>query len=398
MRSLTFASAGVSVSLSTNLPTPVSLPPPKLPDAPNVQPTNRHDTLVQHHTDSPNLLLNDVHPFFDINGDAHLFSSHSRQRVSRAILNGWAGSTVKRYSGSIRQFIRFCDAEGIPENMRFPADEFVLCAFAASSAGIHAGSTPRARLSALKAWHIAHNIQWKGSARLRYVLNGVHNLAPLGSRHPPRPPITAKMISQLVDHLDLDSPLDAAVAACATTAFWGQCRLGELLPLSFSNSLTTPFPTRSSFKRSVHNPLSCILHLPRTKTHHHGQDVVLVDQPIPSNPITLLKRQLRINNPPNDSHLFLYISSNGLTPMTKPIFLQRCNEIWHPLGYPRTTGHCFRIGGTTELLIAGIPPDIVKATGRWSSDSFLRYWRSLDHIAPQYLRNIHTKRRRAKHR
>ncbi|KAF9220339.1 hypothetical protein BS17DRAFT_714845, partial [Gyrodon lividus] len=27
-----------------------------------------------------------------------------------------------------------------------------------------------------------------------------------------------------------------------------------------------------------------------------------------------------------------------------------------------------RIGGTTDLLLAGVPPDVVKALGCWSSD------------------------------
>ena len=97
---------------------------------------------------------------------------------------------------------------------------------------------------------------------------------------------------------------------------------------------------------------------------------------------------------PNDAHIFSYTSTDGFIALTKPIFLQRCNEIWHALGYPRTTGHCFRIGGTTELLIAGTPPDIIKATGRWSSDSFLRYWRALDDIAPQYIRRLRLPRHR----
>lgn len=397
MRSLTQSSAGISVVVSTNLPilSHLSFPEP-LPN-PHVLLPTYHDVSTPRQTALPAPLPNS-HSFFDVRDDSHLVSSHSRHHVNRAIRNGWAGSTVKRYSGSIDQFIRFCDAEGVPDHMRFPADEFVLCAFAASSAGIHARTTPRGRLSALKAWHTAHNMEWKGSPRLRYVLNGVHNLAPRGSRRPPRPPVTATMISLLVEQLDLNSPLDVAVAACATTAFWGQCRLGELLPSSRSDVLSTPFPLRSGFKRSVHNPLSCIIHLPRTKTHHHGQDVVLVDQSIPSNPIALLKRHLRINNLPNDSHLFSYTSESGLSSLTKSIFLQRCNQIWQLAGYPRTTGHCFRIGGTTELLIAGIPPDVVKVTGRWSSDSFLRYWRSLDEIAPQYIRHIRTRKRRHKHR
>jgi hypothetical protein len=48
--------------------------------------------------------------------------------------------------------------------------------------------------------------------------------------------------------------------------------------------------------------------------------------------------------------------------------LQCCNEIWGAAGYPHTTGHSFRIGGTTELLLPGVTVDVVKAMGRWSSD------------------------------
>jgi hypothetical protein len=162
--------------------------------------------------------------------------------------------------------------------------------------------------------------------------------------------------------------------------------------------LLSPFPSHSGFKRSVRNPLSCIMHLPRTKTHRHGQDVILADQSAPINPITLLKTHLQVNNMPDNAQLFSYTSDYGFSSLTKPQFLHmhRCNDIWHLLGYPRTTGHCFRIGGTTELLIAGVPLDVVKATGRWSSDSFLQYWRSLDDIAPQYIHHLNSRRR--KHR
>ena len=120
-------------------------------------------------------------PFFNVNDDTPLLSLQSRQHITRAIQNGWANSTIRRYSGAIDQFIEFCDAESVPDRLRFPADEFVLCAFAASSIGKHARSTAQGRLTALKAWHIAHNLEWKGSSRLHYVLNGIHNLTPIGS-------------------------------------------------------------------------------------------------------------------------------------------------------------------------------------------------------------------------
>jgi hypothetical protein len=387
MRSLTQSSAGIPFTIPPALPAihsplrePIRQGPPlpcqhtpSLPQPPSFNPSVNQD------------------PFFSIHSDTHLLSHQSRHHVSQAIQNGWAKSAID-------QFIRFCDTEGVPDHLRFPADEFILCAFAASSAGIHSRSTPRNRLSALKAWHIAHNVEWKGSSRLRYVLNGVHNLAPRGSKRRLRPPVNATMITQLVERLDPNDPLDVAVATCATTAFWGQCRLGELLPSSSSVLLTTPFPTRSGFKRSLRNPHSCIIHLPCTKTHSHGQEVVLVDQRTAINPIRLLKKHLQVNDIPNDTHLFSYTSANSFSSLTKSLFLRRCNAIWHSLGYPRTTGHCFRIGGTTELLIAGIPPEVVKATGRWSSDSFLRYWRSLDDIAPQYIRHLHAQKRKRRRR
>ena len=126
----------------------------------------------------------------------------------------------------------------------------------------------------------------------------------------------------------------------------------------------------------------------------HGQDVVLVDQEPPINPVTLLKHHIRLNNIQGNTHIFSYRTPNGVQSLTKSLFLQRCNAIWTVLGYPRTTGHSFRIGGTTELLVAGIPPDVVRTTGRWSSESFLRYWRSLEDIAPLHIRNLHTMKHR----
>ena len=242
-------------------------------------------------------------------------------------------------------------------------------------------------------WHVAHNLEWKGSPRLRYVLNGVHNLAPGSSKLPPYPSINARMLSQLIKGLDLNPPLDAAVAACATTAFWGQCCLGELLPLSSLSLPSTPLPICADFKRSVWNPQSCLLHLPHTKTHCHGQDIVLVDQHGIINPISLLKSHIHVNNIPNDGHIFSYTSANRHMSLSKAVFLQRCNAVWSSLGYPRMMGHSFCIGGTTELLIASTPPDIVRTMGRWSSDSFLCYWRSLDTLALQYICNLHIPRR-----
>ena len=195
------------------------------------------------------------------------------------------------------------------------------------------------------------------------------------------------MLTKLVQLLNLDDPFDAAVAACATTAFWGQSRLGELLARSQSCFSTTSTPARANLHCSKNDKSSYILHIPRTKTSHRGENIILVQQSGITDSIYLLMRHLKINTLNPLYPLFCYHSSTGLRVLTKRSFLGRCNTIWLSQGYPSVTGHSFRIGGTTEFLLAGVPPDVVKTMGRWKSDSFLRYWRCLEKVAPLYAKN-----------
>ena len=112
----------------------------------------------------------------------------------------------------IEQFIQFCNIEQVPEHFCFPTNKFILCAFAVSSLRKHAASTVQSCLSALKAWHFMHNLEWKGKTYLCCVLNGVHNLAPGGSKRSLHPPVSRDMLFQLINNLNLRHPLDAAIA------------------------------------------------------------------------------------------------------------------------------------------------------------------------------------------
>jgi hypothetical protein len=318
-------------------------------------------------------------------------SKKSLTNVQMALEHGWADSTVTNYGHAVDRFLAFCADEKIPTKFQLPADEFVLCAFAASGAGVHSGSTARNNIAALKAWHIAQNQPWNGGSRLHYVLAGVENLAPESSKRPPRPPINTAMLRALYDGLDFTSPRDVAVFAAACVAFWGQCRLGEILPVSATDIALVHKPTRAHVSRSHRNKRSTTLRLPRTKTRKSGEDVVLVPQNKPIDPQIALHMHLTINSLPTSAPLFAYRTSSGFQTLTRIKFLQRCNEIWQAAGYPHTTGHSFRIGGTTELLLAGVAPDVVKAMGRWSSDAFHRYWRSLEDLAPLHASYLDTR-------
>jgi hypothetical protein len=385
MRSLTTTSAGVEIKIPPVLPTTTHVP--HVNDHPPQHHNSRQSRHLPRHP--PNLLLQHPRPSLlakppSLPGrPSHIFSKKTLDLIEHAIGNSWAPSTISRYSQAVHEFTCFCVKEKVPHNLRFPADEFVLCAYAASCVGLN-GKTVQKRFSGLKAWHHAHNADWQGGMRLRIVINGVSNLAPPSSTQPPRPPINSTMLSQLITSLNLNDPFDAVVAVCACIAFWGQCRLGELLASSSSDFSTTTRPARSHIGPSKRNATSYTLFLPRTKTHRHGDNVVLVNQDGVYNPLSILRHHLTLNDLPNESPLFTFTTPAGPRVLTRYCFLARCNEIWSTFGYPHTTGHSFRIGGTTHLLLAGIPPDVVKVMGRWSSDAFLRYWRHIEDIVPLY--------------
>ena len=91
---------------------------------------------------------------------------------------------------------------------------------------------------------------------------------------------------------------------------------------------------------------------------------------------------------PPEAPLFSFESDDmaeGWAPMTQDWFLRRCNQVWSQLGQGTLTGHCFRIGGATELLLRGTHPDVVAALGSWKSKAFLEYWRRIEYIIPLFV-------------
>ena len=108
-----------------------------------------------------------------------------------------------------------------------------------------------------------------------------------------------------------------------------------------------------------------------------------------SSPVWALRHHLLINRDvPSSAPLFAYASPDrpsGWAPLTRDWFLTRCHEVWRAADLPSLSGHCFRIGGATELLLRGTPPDVVALQGGWRSRAFLQYWRKIDTILPVFI-------------
>lgn len=315
-------------------------------------------------------------------------SLSQQSSVAHVLAAVWAPATTVKYSAAVLRFMSYCTKEHVPTCARLPASEQLLCAFAASMAGTKSASTIRSDLAGIRGWHILNCASWNGSVSLSYVLKGCEHLAPSGSRLLPRPPVTLQMLEHLESDLDSSSPMDAAVLFTATVAFYGQLRLGEILPANERRDTGHGVPTVADLgPRNLSG--SHTLHLPRTKTHQSaGENVTICHQLGNTDPIAALDFHLAANHPDaEDSNILCsYLTSTGSRKLlTRRVFMKRCNAIWRRRGLPLSTGHEFRIGGTTHYLLCRVPPDVIKALGRWSSDAFLRYWRSLELLAPMYI-------------
>lgn len=300
-----------------------------------------------------------------------------------------ATGTLSNYDSGMCHFRQWTKAERVDWDDDREVPEPVLCAYAASLAGTYSGGAARSKVAGVRFWHEKNGIQWAGSERLKRILKGVDRCAPPESRRAQRPPVTEAMLDEALNKLHPSRPFDVCCAAAMLTIFWGQLRIGEALASTRAYDFDSlPSVRCAKLRADAGGSLAQItsaIWLPRTKVDRAGAWCWLARHH--NDPSYAIQEHLRVNRLALDDPLFAYRhdSSDAIIPLTRGAFLGRLNEIWAAAGMQQVTGHCFRIGGTTALLRAGVEPEVVKVAGRWRSDSFLRYWRAVDEIIAAHI-------------
>ena len=327
-----------------------------------------------------------------------------------AVRGALAPSTKSTYAVGPLRFTQFCDKWDISEEARMPADYALLCAFIGEYKGLQSGNTIRSWLAGLRSWHIMNHAPWHGDDSWVHLARTSANKEGTKHKLAPRAPVSIEHLSCLRRSLDLANPFHATVWAVALVTFFGCRRLGEttlttaaefdpkyhvlrstkyvpyLIALHCMLSFLPSF-SRILFRVLRDGARSASFDIPWTKsTRELGATVIVTARRDgdPLCPVTAFKNHLDVNSSiPPSSTLFAYISSSGEPKnLLKHEFLNFVTNIWSSAMLAHVLGHSFRIGGAVELLPAGVPPEIVAATGGWTSLAFLLYWRHMDEILP----------------
>ncbi|KAF5347526.1 hypothetical protein D9758_014520 [Tetrapyrgos nigripes] len=216
-----------------------------------------------------------------------------------------------------------------------------------------------------------------------------HVFSPESLKRKKRLPFTIPFISTLLEDLNPDTPLDAAVAGCLTTTFYGGARLGEFTVPRLTDFKSADFITRADVcvGKDQNNFEAPIFHIPKTKSSPvHREDVFWAKQQGPTDPDTHLQNHFHINDPPLNQHLFTYHADNNSSkPLIKRRFLDRINAAAKAKGVNPLQGHGICIGSVLEYLLRGMPFDAVKVVFRWKSDAFLTYLHKHAKIMAPYM-------------
>ncbi|THH29295.1 hypothetical protein EUX98_g4898 [Antrodiella citrinella] len=316
------------------------------------------------------------------------------ERVKWVMTNAWADSTLETYGAGLLAYQAFCDKYQIPEAERAPANTDILSSFVATLAGFYAGSTIRNYFFAVRAWHIIHRLPWTlDQDTIDAVLKGSQALTPPSSIRARRSPVTLEALSNIQRTLDLSQGRDAAVWACAVCCYYGIARLGELTVKTIAKFKAKPtqYVRRQNVSLQVDRGGRKVtaIFIPVTKVSKSGEEIYFAQQDGLTDPESALRNHFNINKPSDAEHLFMHTFKKSRVPLSKDIMLKRLKVCAHFVDPTASsfTGHSFRIGGTLEYLLRGVPFEVVKTLGRWSSNAFQIYLRKHAQILAPYIQN-----------
>ena len=237
-------------------------------------------------------------------------------------------------------------------------------------------STLLSYLSALNNKHASMGLKWN---HIRYDSSTLRTLNLIKRSYVHKPTKKAEIITrshlQFISNHKFPDELETLLfRAIAFIAFYDLAHLEELIQPSSNPTHNTLYINNIAI-HSEANPPCVLIQLPMAKTRNSAfPDILVIHQTFDDLCLikiisSYIKARLALNLRTDPQYLFSYKDGSLAN---KRWFLQKLNEIFP---HKHLSGHGFRVGGITELILRGLPPYIVQLAGRWSSDTFEEYIR-----------------------
>ncbi|KAJ6526117.1 hypothetical protein DFH09DRAFT_1328651 [Mycena vulgaris] len=299
-------------------------------------------------------------------------SLNIQSRIFEGLLQSHIPETRESYGAGLLCFHQFCDRKGIGEGARMPADRFLLTAFVADAIGSCTGKCVRNWLNGLHPWHTYNDALWHGDEGWVPALKKSADKAGVSFKRPLRGPITCEHLRAFRTSLDLSSSFGVAA--------WSAALSGTAKFLTLRDTCRNTRVSRSAVNGCVVRGI----HIAWTKTTQTvGGECFLtagLDVDADLCPVWVFENHEHINHSPSPDTLFTFCSPSGWRHLTKDLFLRSSSAVFKSSHLDLVFGHSYRIGGSLELLSAGVAPEIIMKLGGWTSLCFLIYWRRLEQI------------------
>ena len=174
--------------------------------------------------------------------------------------------------------------------------------------------------------------------------------------------------------------------ATACIAFFGFCRLGELLQTSTSVSAPLMLSDLSIDSHSAPSQIRVLIKRAKNDPFGHGAAVILGATGKDLCPVIAILNYLAVR-PPGPGPLLIWQDS---LPLLRDQFVWRVKESLRSAGLNHSlySGHSFRIGAATSAAAAGVPTHLIQTMGRWSSDAYRTYIRSPPDVLASVLHSL----------
>lgn len=287
-------------------------------------------------------------------------------------------NTRRLYGQHWVKFTALCQELGYTHSQSQPISEQDFCYLLIIYAHRQAASTLPGFLSAIKYSARANKLpELPQGEQVQKVLTGLSKWFSSSDPINRAASITTEQLLALHRGLDVSEFAQARDWAAYVIAFFAMLRISEYTG-------TTSLRWRHVKIVSVEGVEALVITVPFSKTESRPVEVVLASLTDELCPVKAFRSYQRAAGDVWQSWPFFLARSGRPEAMGRAAFIGRLRQRLRAAGFAevgKVSGHSFRRGGLTALLLAGVSDTQLQRHGRWKSDSFKRYFDTEHSIA-----------------